>query len=1079
MPNSKMSCSLAMSGKLCGVPTELCGCSDSNGFDVSAGIKVNKKTLGDLMSILGAVCRDATAPYINMLNDFEVEAKFSHSPNGTAILIESDTVHFWGCDTKQGKMVAFSISLREMTEGNDSSLAEIIKNVTKYFGFMDFKFLYRSNDLTSAKKYERYPFLPRVPYNIDGNIIFNASFQFDDIAESSFSRVMRELFGIAGMDLFLVASNNKVECDLVIPDVNNSLLQCKNIIIRAAFGGTEGVAFEMSGIIALQCFSAMQFAVDCTFSMTSVSISASSVPAACYQIPMTPITICNSGLEIGFDEKGLNFAAMTQLNIRNLMWYGALRISYQGQSASLDMLSAAMSSVSVSELVENLIGISGDKVSAFDVIAIKPFELNSQTESIDFANMTDDEIIAAINNSLTGMNREFLLDKEITSITRLPANGACDVLNTNTMFHYWITKDGRLSFPPQAYFSSSNIRIGKYNFEKGIFFSGNIQLFGYGIRVMFSVVSGEGLLGFAQLKPIVTRFMKITGSVTSKEAKNIVLGNASDSTLSLLATDYYSEDVIADPVVLYVNICRNAGNFYIDGHFELCDIFSFDALMYYMNKRVFLSVETSYFNLVRASVYFDVAYKDLSTAGFAFGVSLDCSGLHDKLGNLTRSIERAVESYDSKIRDAQSKIRSAKIKVEQLQAEINKYNREIQRCKDRINRTSRWKRWLVAISEGSKIGAYEIAILSIKGLMEAALLALDIANKALDLGNKLGTGVLNAIDGVIKGVLNAFYINKAVLNVLVNGNTQLVSTEIQVTVLGKEFYVNENINLEKLAKAPVELLEDCIMKNIKSFLDNLPNGHSIEMEVPEKKEYPCMEIPESPIETMELASYGAKRINNYKNFFIELQKTYIDEMKDIDPDFENLDTEFKEVGALIAYSIDASTQNMCVDGMDYFMEELKRLNDEGSVSEEDATDIRSFITEYTDIIRPTTSGMSELANRIRESVCDIDTEAKRKYLHRARQEDAATTGVDLMESRNYDRLFNEVEALTEKYFPRGSGKGFFNYTDEVKFYEMLNEARSEAGCAVVSTDADEESSQLYNRDIFMKGIASVDYRSRF
>ena len=30
---------------------------------------------------------------------------------------------------------------------------------------------------------------------------------------------MRELFGIAGMDLFLVASNNKVECDLVIPDV--------------------------------------------------------------------------------------------------------------------------------------------------------------------------------------------------------------------------------------------------------------------------------------------------------------------------------------------------------------------------------------------------------------------------------------------------------------------------------------------------------------------------------------------------------------------------------------------------------------------------------------------------------------------------------------------------------------------------------------------------------------------------------------------------------------------------------------------------------------------------------------------
>ncbi len=1079
MPNSKMSCSLAMSGKLCGVPTELCGCSDSNGFAVSAGIKVNKKALGDLMSVLGAVCRDATAPYINMLNDFEVEANFSHSPNGTAILIESDTVHFLGCDTKQGKLVAFSISLQEMAEGNDSNLAGIIKSVTKYFGFMDFKFLYRSNDLTSARKYERYPFLPQVPYNVNGNIIFNASFQFGDIAESSFSKVMRELFGISGMDLFLVVSKSKVECDLVIPDMKNSLLQCKNTIIRAAFGGTEGVAFEMNGIIALNCFAAMQFAVDCTFSMTSVSISASSVPTACYQIPTTPITICNSGLEIGFDEKGLNFAGMTQLNVRNLMWYGALRISYQGQSASLDMLSAAMSEVSLSELVENLIGIAGDKVSAFDVVAIKPFELNGNIENLDFSKMTDDEIIKAVNNALNGMNSEFLLDKEIASITRLPANGACDILNTNTMFHYWIAKDGRLSFPPQAYFSSSKIRIGKYNFEKGIFFSGNIELFGYGLRVMFSAVSGEGILGFAQLKPIVTRFMKITGSATSKKAKNVVLGDAPDSTLCLLTTDYYSEDVIADPVVLYVNICRNAGNFYIDGHFELCNIFSFDALMYYMNKRVFLSVETSYFNLIRASVYFDVAYRDLASAGFEFGVSLDCTELHDRLYNLSKGLEKAVAAYDNKIKDAQVKINSAKSKVEQLQAEINDFNRRIQECKDTINRTSRWKRWLVAIREGAKIAGYEVAIVSIKGMMEAAIMALDLANKALEFGNKLGTDVINVINGVIKGVLNAFYINKAVLNILVNGNSQVVTTDLQVTVLGKEFNVNESVDLEQLAKAPVELLENSIINAIKSFMDSLSDGYSIEYEKGQITTCPYLEIPDDPVDIMKMASYGAGRIDNYKGLFTELQEAYIDEMKDIDPDFDNLDTDFKDMGALIAYSIDASTQNICIAGMDSLIEELRDIKGSDTISKEEAESIQLSITEYTDVIRPATSGLTEVANRIRESIDEIDTEAKRKHMHRVRKENDSQTGVDLMKARNYDRLFNEVEALIEKYFPKDSGNGFFNYTDEALFYEMLNDARIEAGCAVVADDVATGEKQLYERDIFRKRTTQKNYRSRF
>ena len=65
-----------------------------------------------------------------------------------------------------------------------------------------------------------------------------------------------------------------------------------------------------------------------------------------------------------------------------------------------------------------------------------------------------------------------------------------------------------------------------------------------------------------------------------------------------------------------------------------------------------------------------------------------------------------------------------------------------------------------------------------------------------------------------------------------------------------------------------------------------------------------------------------------------------------------------------------------------------------------------------------------------------------------------------MESKDYDKLYNEMESVITKYFPPGSGKGLFNFTDEPMFYEMLNEARDEAGCAVIPTEVEKENNTL-------------------
>ena len=77
-----------------------------------------------------------------------------------------------------------------------------------------------------------------------------------------FTKAMTELFGINQMGVYLGAGSSNVSCALVVPDMENSILKCRNIILYAQFG-SKGVRFSMEGSIALSCFSGMEFYVKC------------------------------------------------------------------------------------------------------------------------------------------------------------------------------------------------------------------------------------------------------------------------------------------------------------------------------------------------------------------------------------------------------------------------------------------------------------------------------------------------------------------------------------------------------------------------------------------------------------------------------------------------------------------------------------------------------------------------------------------------------------------------------------------------------------------------------------------------
>ena len=701
-----MNSSLNMEGELCGVKTTLlAGCIEDE-LLFSAEVEITKDSLKELLKLFGSVTKEKVGDYVELLNDFEVKALFAHSNQQTMLEVRTEALKFLAYDGKQGKLVAFALLPQEIINGENDSLAQVVKKVMYVFGIHSFTFLYRNTNINCSELYKAYSYLPEVPPIIEGSLLLSTAFRFDEVAKYPFTDAMRTIFGINQMDIFVGLGGKQVSCALLVPDIENALLSCQNIVIYTQFG-SNNVKFQMAGAIGLSCFPGLKFYVNAEFTLTNVSISASTMPTSVYQIPNTKISICNCGLELGFGKSGINIGAMSQINIRNLMWYGALSISYNGTVPMLDMINIAMSEVSVSSLVSNLAGIDSQSVKELDIFTVTAFDINSSGggKTIDFKTLTDAEIIQAVNNALAGMKQEYLLSQDNVSVTRLPGDSACDVLNTKTMFHYWLNSKGELSFPPQAYYASKHLTIGRYNFDMGVFFAGQLEIFGQKIKVMFSSVNDKGILGYAEVSPIHNSVLIISGSRSEKNRINPVLGSTSNSTLELLTQDFYRNEVTDRPVTLYMDVSKNACNFYIDGHIELCKIFSFDALVYFANKNIRIAVETSYFNLFRASLYLNADYQKMKNLFFEFEVSLDSTGLQNNLKQLTYLLDEAVTKYDKKIHDAQKKINDAKNKVSSLQNEINSYKSKIEECR-RVIRKAKWYQWAKMAKETAKIVGY-------------------------------------------------------------------------------------------------------------------------------------------------------------------------------------------------------------------------------------------------------------------------------------------------------------------------------------------------------------------------------------
>ena len=138
------------------------------------------------------------------------------------------------------------------------------------------------------------------------------------------------------------------------------------------------------------------------------------------------------------------------------------------------------------------------------------------------------------------------------------------------------------------------------------------------------------------------------------------------------------------------------------------------------------------------------------------------------------------------------------------------------------------------------------------------------------------------------------------------------------------------------------------------------------------------------------------------------------------------------------------------------------LRDGNAVSGTELRELEEALEKYHAFTEPAMTDARQVGNRIRSVADSIDMDEGKKILKgvRNRVSNEESEGIRILETRDYDRLYNAMADTVQKYFPMGGESRFIHLGNEPKIYEALNESKRESGCTSVD---DRVMRSMYNR----------------
>lgn len=812
MTDERISCSVAVEGQVLHCPAKLMIGRQNNELIYGGTIEWGGRPVSDAIEETDEGMAGQIGVYADSLLPKCLPEQLSviHQKNLTVIGIRASAMFFKLALSQDNKAVLFAFQMKQKpeTDPDVSSLLMALEKVAGFFGIQEFLFY--------AQTGHRWMLPELAPGSVqaadvprevkDCSFLVYARLAMD--GDSVFMRTARTLFGMKETELFVGMGQEGVAAMLTIPGFKNKIMESKNLYMMVKMG--KRMSFLLKGSFIFTYVPEMRFQVDCEVGVDAFEIEAQAHVKK--PVPLFgPFSIGDTCLMIRCSE-GFSFGMYTSLYIRKIQIFGALILKIRGELVTPELLSAAVSDLSIPILLDNLLGEHINGIEALDFIKILglPFQ-NAGSFSKE---VVEQKNLPAIVEQFNSRVNNPSLNLELSQVQLTPFGDEADLTDLKRMRHYYIKKSGELQLAAQFYYSSINTRIGNYSVERGLFICGVIEIFGKRIEVLFSYRESEGILGYAKIQEMDLGFIRIGPSKAGRRSSD-TLPIATDSVLSQFINPEQAG------LVFFLSAGKKNISFYLDGNVNVLRLFEVDARIIFCQGLISVDLCTTWLGILQISLHLKVNYGSFSSGNFEFSLMIDTSKLTEKLQSVTRSIEAAIGRLRQRIDNANREIDRAQAHVNELYGKIHDLDVRIQNCRNDIRNASWWKKAFVAIAKGIEIGAYEVAKAGVYAAIGVATAALQVAKGLVNLGGILGEGVLRAVKGVIQGAMSLFYLNYIKLTAKANTSERYFKAEIDFVALGTTYHFTGQIGKEALKASPEGVLSQSIQEKIQPDLDRI------------------------------------------------------------------------------------------------------------------------------------------------------------------------------------------------------------------------------------------------------------------
>lgn len=649
------------------------------------------------------------------------------------------------------------------------------------------------------------------------DVVCYTHLQFTD--SNYIGRMVRALFQVSDVEIAVVAKLNRAAPEirgiLVLPIIKTGLIESNNLYIEVGMtGGTVSqLSFKLVGEFVIPLIKDVVFHVACGIESTAFELEAYAQTKS--PIPLIgPFSIGDTCVQIKVSAN-ITIGMYTTLYIRQIECAGAIMLFMNAGTVGVQLAAAALSDVSIPILITNLLGREVSGIHALDFLQIRglPFADTIQYPSDVMERCDSSEMVEIFNRGVN--NSAFYLEHTQVTFTRFGTG--IDITDKKRMRHYFVQSSGRVQLTAQFYYAVIKTSLGEYSIEPGTFVCGVIEIFGKEFEVLFLSNQENGVVAYAKIPSMDLGFLKIESS-SYKQDQQSCNALSNDSALTQFI------DLRKEGIVFFLTATDNEVSFYLDGKVTLLGILAVDTRIIFCSGLISIDFQMEYYQLFHISVHIKVAYADFLKSNFEFTIALDTSGLAEKMNTVTKKIDAAISRLRNKIQAANREIEQAEKNVQKLYSDINNYRNKIKDCKNAIKKTSRWKRWAVAIVKGIEIGCYEVSIASIYVTIGLAQAALKVAQGVVTLSGIMSETVMKAVNGLIQGAMSLFYIQKIELSTSASMSQQTFLASMEFVALGKQYKVAKEVSRGTFQQAPMDVLSGSISNEMDYDLNHIEDG---------------------------------------------------------------------------------------------------------------------------------------------------------------------------------------------------------------------------------------------------------------